>query len=134
MPYDPSAYRGTAAYYAAGRPPYSLALSDTLANEVEMDGYGRMLDVGGGPGVLTVELAPRFGEAVALDPDPGMLAEGRSRAEESFIWGNLKSSELANLCPDTIEEAAVYAEDGLTRIGADAELAFAFLGHCGLKL
>ena len=51
-----------------------------------------------------------------------------------LIWGNLKSSELANLCPDTIDEAAVHAEAGLDRIGSDAELAFAFLRHCGLKL
>jgi hypothetical protein len=50
------------------------------------------------------------------------------------IWGQLKSGALANLCLDPIQEAAVYAEDGLTRIGSDAELAFAFLSHCGLKL
>jgi transposase len=50
------------------------------------------------------------------------------------IWGNLKSGELANLCPDTIEEAALYAEEGLHRIGSDAEPCFAFLRHCGLEL
>ena len=32
-----------------------------------------------------------------------------------LIWGNLKSSELANLCPDTIEEAAHLADVGLNR-------------------
>jgi transposase len=51
-----------------------------------------------------------------------------------LVWGNLKSSELANLCPDTIEEAAVHAEEGLDRIGSDAGLCFAFLRHCGLEL
>jgi len=51
-----------------------------------------------------------------------------------LIWGNLKSSELANLCPDTIEEAAQVADDGLNRIGADAPLCFAFLRHTGLSL
>jgi putative transposase len=51
-----------------------------------------------------------------------------------LIWGNLKSTELANLCPDTIDEAALYAEDGLQRIGSDAGLCFAFLRHTGLKL
>jgi hypothetical protein len=51
-----------------------------------------------------------------------------------LIWSNLTSSELANLCPDTIEEAAVYAEDGLDRIGIHADPCFAFLRHCGLKL
>lgn len=51
-----------------------------------------------------------------------------------LVWANLKSSELANLCPDTIEEAAVHADAGLDRIGTDADLCFAFLKHCGLNL
>jgi putative transposase len=51
-----------------------------------------------------------------------------------MIWGNLKASELANLCPDTIEEAALYADAGLARIGADAQLCLAFLRHTGLSL
>jgi hypothetical protein len=28
------------------------------------------------------------------------------------VWGSLKNKELANLCPDTIEEAAVAADKG----------------------
>lgn len=50
------------------------------------------------------------------------------------VWGNLKGKELANLCPDLIEEAAEAADAGLSRIGSDAELCFAFLRHCGLAL
>lgn len=50
------------------------------------------------------------------------------------VWGNLKSKELANFCPDTIEEAAVVADQGLCRIGADTDLCFAFLRYTGLKL
>jgi putative transposase len=61
-------------------------------------------------------------------------AYGHDLNPVELIWGNLKSSELANLCPDTIDEASQYATDGLTRIGSDAELSFAFLRHCGLKL
>ena len=49
-------------------------------------------------------------------------------------WGNLKSQELANLCADTIAEVADVAENGLDRIGTDAQLCFAFLRHCGLRL
>jgi transposase len=51
-----------------------------------------------------------------------------------LIWGNLKSSELANLCPDTIDQACKAAEAGLERIGGDAQLCFAFLRHTGLAL
>ena len=50
------------------------------------------------------------------------------------VWGNLKATELANLCPDTIGEAAEAADEGLCRIGSESELCFAFLAHTGLKL
>jgi putative transposase len=50
------------------------------------------------------------------------------------VWGALKSKELANLCPDTIDEAAQAADDGLCRIGSEASLCRAFLQHCGLRL
>ena len=50
------------------------------------------------------------------------------------LWGNLKSSELANLCADTIDDAAVAADAGLERIATDAELCFAFLDYTGLSL
>jgi transposase len=50
------------------------------------------------------------------------------------VWGNVKSTELANLCADTIGEVAEAADDGLTRINADAPLCFAFLRHTGLRL
>jgi transposase len=50
------------------------------------------------------------------------------------VFGNLKSTELANLCSDTIGELEVIAEDGLHRIGKDTRLCFAFLRHSGLTL
>lgn len=80
MPYDPTIYLGTAAHYARGRPPYSRALTVVLAGAVGLDGSGRLLDVGCGPGIITLELADRFEEAVGLDPDAEMLAVARARA------------------------------------------------------
>ena len=50
------------------------------------------------------------------------------------VWGNVKGQELANLCPESIDEAARTADSGLSRIGGDAALCFAFLRHCGLSL
>jgi putative transposase len=50
------------------------------------------------------------------------------------VWGNLKGRELANLCPETIDEAAQAADDGLCRIGTERALCLAFLRHCGLRL
>ena len=51
-----------------------------------------------------------------------------------MIWGNLKSSELANLCVEAIDQAGEAADAGLERIGSDANLCFAFLRHTGLSL
>jgi putative transposase len=51
-----------------------------------------------------------------------------------MVWGNLKASELANLCPDTVDEADTAAHTGLHRIGSNYQLCFNFLDHTGLRL
>ena len=51
-----------------------------------------------------------------------------------LVWGNIKAVELANLCPDTIDEAHSAAETGLKRVGASYQLCFNFLDHTGLSL
>ena len=51
-----------------------------------------------------------------------------------YAWGNLKSTELANLCSTSISAVADRAEDGLDRIGTDTALCLAFLRHSGLRL
>jgi ubiquinone/menaquinone biosynthesis C-methylase UbiE len=87
---DPHAFEGTAPYYTVGRPPYSEQLAKTLAEEAGLDGSGQLLDVGCGPGVLVLELSRLFASVVALDPEPGMLAEGKRRADlaalENIRW------------------------------------------------
>jgi SAM-dependent methyltransferase len=80
-------FREASAYYMVGRPPYSRELLSVLGRELGLHGRGRLLDVGCGPGALTLELAPAFDESVGVDPDPGMLAEGRRRAEEAGLTG-----------------------------------------------
>jgi transposase len=51
-----------------------------------------------------------------------------------MVWGNVKQIELANLCPDTIDEAHDAAQTGLARIGSSYDLCYAFLAHTGLSL
>jgi len=50
------------------------------------------------------------------------------------LWGNVKGTELANLCADSLDEPTQAAHAGIDRVRADHDLAFAFLRHCGLSL
>jgi hypothetical protein len=59
MSYDPTTYLGSAPHYRYGRPPYSPDLEAVLTNELGLDGNGRLLDVGCGPGILALRLAGR---------------------------------------------------------------------------
>jgi SAM-dependent methyltransferase len=103
VPYDPTIYSGSAAHYELGRPPYSPLLEDVLSEELELDGRGRLLDAGCGPGVLTVRLAPLFEEAVGLDPDAEMVAEGRRVAERrgvtNITWVQALAEDLPEAAP-----------------------------------
>lgn len=97
--YDPTIYQGAAAHYRYGRPAYSSELEAVLARELGLDGRGRLLDVGCGPGVLTVRLAHLFEEAVGLDPDPDMIAEARRAAEDQGIANTRWVQALAEDLP-----------------------------------
>ncbi|MGH3629985.1 MAG: hypothetical protein ACRDRL_21405 [Sciscionella sp.] len=50
------------------------------------------------------------------------------------VRGNLKGTDLANLCPDTIEEAEAAVDHGLCRIGTETDLCPSFIRHTGLRL
>jgi SAM-dependent methyltransferase len=89
VPYDPTIYLGSAAHYRYGRPAYSPELEAILTQEAGLDGNGRLLDAGCGPGVLTLRLAHLFGQAVGLDPDASMLAEGCRAAADKPV-GNIR--------------------------------------------
>jgi len=66
--YDPTIYDGAAVHYRYGRSAYSPGLEALLTKELGLDGSGRLLDVGCGPGILTVRLAGLFKEAVGWTP------------------------------------------------------------------
>ena len=89
-----------ALYYLRGRPPYSLALRETIAAKCGLAGTGRLLDVGCGPGVLGVELAPLVGEVVGLDPDVDMLAEAARHARQARVANVQWVEALAEQIPE----------------------------------
>lgn len=96
--WDETLFAGTAAYYDAGRLPYALGLAEALSLALGLDGRGRLLDVGCGPGTLTLRFAHLFEEAVGLDADAGMLAEAARLAAERGVtnarWVRLRAEEL----------------------------------------
>jgi SAM-dependent methyltransferase len=87
-------YTGAARYYAAGRLPYPAELPEVLRAGLGLDGRGRLLDVGCGPGTLTRELAPLFAGAVGVDADPDMIAEARRSPVDGLEWRHLRAEEL----------------------------------------
>jgi SAM-dependent methyltransferase len=96
--WDPSLYAGSAPHYARGRVAYPAEAVDALTTALRLDGSGRLLDVGCGPGSLTLLLAPHFAQAVGVDADPGMLDEAARLAEELGVtnveWRRLRAEEL----------------------------------------
>jgi SAM-dependent methyltransferase len=102
--WDSSLYAGSAAYYVRGRVAYTPELAEALVAELALDGRGHLLDVGCGPGSLTLLLARWFERATGLDADAGMLAEGSRQAAAAGItnvgWLHLRAEDLpADLGP-----------------------------------
>jgi SAM-dependent methyltransferase len=89
---DETLYAGSGPFYAVGRMPYPDEVADALRRELGLDGTGRLLDVGCGPGSLTVLLAPLFAAAVGIDADAGMLAA--APAVPGVTWRRLRAEEL----------------------------------------
>ena len=96
--WDPSLYAGSAEHYAVGRMAYPAALADAVRDELGLDGRGRLLDVGCGPGSLTLLLAPLVEEAVGVDADGDMLTTAAGRANQAGLtnttWRQLRAEEL----------------------------------------
>ncbi|MFN8516035.1 MAG: class I SAM-dependent methyltransferase [Chloroflexia bacterium] len=96
--WDETLFRGTARYYEQGRLPYPPGLADAMAAALDLDGSGRLLDVGCGPGTVALRVAHLFAEVIGLDPDADMLAEAARRAAELGIgnarWVRARAEEL----------------------------------------
>src|SRR5262247_1155793 len=73
-------YAGAGWYYAEYRDRASAELMTLLAEQLGWSTRDRVLDLGAGPGQLSLLIAPFVAEVVAIDPEPDMLAEGERRA------------------------------------------------------
>ncbi|MFA5871570.1 MAG: class I SAM-dependent methyltransferase [Parcubacteria group bacterium] len=91
-------FEGTSEYYAQYRPSYPDKMFSDIVDKFHLDGRGRLLDIGCGPGVLTVPLSKYFEEVIAVDIDSGMIKKGKRMAKEAGIqnikWINKSADDL----------------------------------------
>jgi SAM-dependent methyltransferase len=96
--WDETLFAGCAPHYDRGRLPYAPGLADAFEHALGLDGRGRLLDVGCGPGTVALRLASRFAEVVGLDPDRGMIGEAVRLASErtvtNAVWICRRAEEL----------------------------------------
>jgi len=96
--WDETLFAGTASHYGVGRLPYPFRVADVIRDELGLDGNGRLLDVGCGPGSLTMLLAPLFESVVGVDADHDMIVEARRVAGSTGVrnveWRQMRAEDL----------------------------------------
>jgi FkbM family methyltransferase len=87
-------------YYERYRVPYSQEVFDWVINEHQLDGRGRLLDVGCGTGQVALPLSQWFDEVIAIDPDQQMLQIGERTARQKNITNvrfvNMRAEEISS--------------------------------------
>jgi trans-aconitate methyltransferase len=73
IPFVPDRFKNNAAHYLAGRAAYSPQLIRRVAQSCELRGTHRLLDLGCGPGQLSLAFSSWVGSGLALDPEAEML-------------------------------------------------------------
>lgn len=96
--WDPTLFAGSAAHYPRGRVGYPAALVAGVVRALQLDGTGRLLDIGCGPGSVALLLAPHYADVVGVDADPDMIEVAGALAEELGIrnasWHHRRGEEL----------------------------------------
>jgi SAM-dependent methyltransferase len=84
-PLNPNRFTSAIPHYVNGRPPYAERLVARLAAETGLHAQSRVLDLGCGPGSLTLPLSRYCGTMIGMDADPAMIAAGRQASENAGL-------------------------------------------------
>ena len=98
-PYVPDRFSSAIPHYITGRPAYGPRLIAKLARETNLDASSRVLDLGCGPGSLTVPLSRYGGTTIGMDADPAMIAaaeQASARAGLTIEWRVASSFDVGD--------------------------------------
>ena len=92
-------FASTVALYRRYRPRYPPAFIAEVAEHLGLDGTGRLLDLGCGPGFLAIALRPYVAEAIAMDPEPLMLEAAREEVAAADLDVRVARGSSSALAP-----------------------------------
>ncbi|WP_158744725.1 class I SAM-dependent methyltransferase [Acidisphaera sp. L21] len=100
IPFDPHRFRSAAAHYLQGRPAYAPALFGDVALLCGLNGTGRLLDLGCGPGQLATAFRSYVASAIGMDPEPEMLGIATRLASAAGVDIEFRQGSSQDLSPD----------------------------------
>lgn len=97
---DRELFKGTGEYYAKYRIGYTSEFFKHIVNYFNLDGKGRLLDLGCGTGQLAIPLAKYFEEVIGIDPEKEMVDEAEKQSSKAGIknihWVQGKAEEISS--------------------------------------
>jgi len=88
--FDPRRFRTTVPYYARYRLGYPQLLIRRVIERVGLDSGDPVMDLGCGPGLLTIPFAREGMKVTGVDPEPDMLEAARAAAREAGVEVDLR--------------------------------------------
>jgi SAM-dependent methyltransferase len=97
--YDPHRFRTTVPFYGRYRLGYPEGLIARVETETGLSAGDAVLDLGCGPGTLSIPFARLGMKVVGVDPEPNMLAAAAAAAQEAGVAAEFKQGSSFELPP-----------------------------------
>lgn len=93
-------FDSTVPFYARYREPYPASFFREVARRERLQGTERLIDIGCGPGLLTIGFAPHVKSCVGVDVETEMLEAARVEAARAGVHVDLVQARIENLPSD----------------------------------